>query len=42
MQTENSPSKWFQPLENLSAQIPLIAQGHLDMVFDQEEVSLEI
>lgn len=35
-------SKWFQPLENLSKQIPLIAEGHLDIVFEQNEVSQEI
>ncbi len=37
-----SIAKWFHPLENLSAQIPQIAQGRLDIVFEQEEVSQEI
>ncbi|MGN0390653.1 MAG: methyl-accepting chemotaxis protein [Wujia sp.] len=34
--------KWFQPLERLSEKIPAIAEGELDIVFDEEEVSSEI
>lgn len=34
--------KWFQPLENLADKIPNIAQGNLDIAFDENEVSLEI
>lgn len=34
--------KWFQPLEQLSEKIPAIAEGELDIVFDEEEVSSEI
>lgn len=34
--------KWFRPLECLSEKIPAIAEGELDVVFDEEEVSSEI
>lgn len=34
--------KWFRPLERLSEKIPAIAEGELDVVFDEEEVSSEI
>lgn len=34
--------KWFRPLEGLAEKIPAIAEGNLDVTFDEEEVSLEI
>lgn len=34
--------KWFQPLEGLADKIPAIAQGRLNLVFDEKEVSFEI
>ena len=34
--------KWFQPLERFADKIPSIAQGRLDVVFDEEEICLEI
>lgn len=34
--------KWFKPLEGLADKIPSIAEGYLDVTFDEEEVSLEI
>ena len=34
--------KWFQPLEQFADKIPLIAQGRLDVVFEEEEICLEI
>ena len=35
-------AKWFRPLEQLSEKIPAIAEGQLDVVFNEEEVSSEI
>lgn len=34
--------KWFQPLERFADKIPAIAQGRLDVVFDEKEICLEI
>lgn len=34
--------KWFKPLENFADKLPAVAQGRLDVVFDEEEVSYEI
>lgn len=34
--------KWFKPLEKLSDKIPAIAEGDLEVVFDEDEVCLEI
>lgn len=34
--------KWFQPLEEFARKIPAVAQGQLDIVFDEDEICLEI
>ena len=34
--------KWFKPLEGFADKIPLIAKGHLDVEFDEEEICMEI
>ena len=34
--------KWFQPLEKFAQKIPAVAQGQLDIVFDEQEICLEI
>lgn len=34
--------RWFQPLEKFAQKIPAVAQGQLDIVFDEQEICLEI
>lgn len=34
--------KWFRPLEEFARKIPAVAQGQLDIVFDEDEICLEI
>lgn len=34
--------KWFQPLERFAEKLPLVAQGHLDISFEEEEICQEI
>lgn len=34
--------KWFRPLEEFARKIPAVAQGQLDIVFDENEICLEI
>lgn len=34
--------KWFHPLENLAEKIPAIAEGNLEVTFDEKEISQEI
>jgi len=34
--------RWFQPLEKFAQNIPAVAQGQLDIVFDEQEICLEI
>ena len=34
--------KWFQPLEEFARKIPAVAQGQLDIVFNEDEICLEI
>ena len=34
--------KWFQPLEEFARKIPAVAPGQLDIVFDEDEICLEI
>lgn len=42
MRNKRIIGKWFQPLEKFADKIPDIAQGRLDVVFDEEEICLEI
>ncbi len=34
--------KWFRPLEEFARKIPAVAQGQLDIVFEEDEICLEI
>lgn len=34
--------RWFRPLERFAEKLPAVEQGHLDIVFEEEEVSYEI
>lgn len=42
MRNKRVIGKWFKPLERFADKIPLIAQGRLDVVFDEEEICVEI
>lgn len=35
-------SSWFHPLENLAGKIPAIAEGNLDISFEEQEISEEL
>lgn len=41
-QTKKMIEKWFHPLENLAEKIPAIAEGNLEVTFDEKEISQEI
>lgn len=42
MRNKKVIGKWFKPLEKIAEKIPAIAEGHLDIAFDEEEICQEI
>lgn len=40
--THNAIHKWFTPIESVSSKVANIAEGNLDIVFDEEPVTSEI
>ncbi|MGN1206364.1 MAG: methyl-accepting chemotaxis protein [Eubacterium sp.] len=40
--TRKNIASWFHPLENLAEKIPAIAEGNLEVTFEEPEISMEL